>query len=722
MLRHLVVRTAAACAASVAFSFAAHAQQPAAPPAAPAAAEPAHLGLGDEIPWRSDGQEFRDHEQRPTRVKVDRGALIDAACGEAKQKGTLVAWYVHRIEEKTLAGRQMYRAPVLDLYARQVLFSDPDLAELLSHAFVPVRSVMDQALSDRFGLKPLAFVEPALVFLDGDGKLVHFVERIRTFHAPWFADLCVRVLEQQKVQLAADSVDGLRRVGRWREALATALKQEHKNAADWQAIARLQRLLREFDAALQSLDKAAASLPLVDERTPRRRNRDAQAALGDIVGARGRIHLQRGELLDALPLLEQGFRSDGPEAAEAGYWHALATLRLGDEVAAMRRFQVIARKYPGTPYGKRALANTTLGPDDRPLGAAFTGFESLAPLPASAFEGLPKDTQWQGDRLSPIAMARSGVEFLLAQQRDDGGFTDARYAYWPSSEITPNVWVAITAIACTALFEHRSAHPDLHARIDRALARGEAYLLEPEHLNRGANEDCYSDAYRLMYFARAANAGDEATRQRAIAQMNIIVEAARQRQQPSGFFAHEYANAFATGAVLQELLAAKAAGATVPTEMTDKAAQALLSARLQNGTYTYGGSAREGDATKLKDSAGRMPVCEGTLLQLGRSDLDKVRFALQNFWDHMQNLEGVRRNDFHSDGELGGFFFFHSLFHASETVRLLPEAERTPHWQRFQELLQRIPELDGSFLDSHELGRSYGTAMALLTLANCSPR
>ena len=33
-------------------------------------------------------------------------------------------------------------------------------------------------------------------------------------------------------------------------------------------------------------------------------------------------------------------------------------------------------------------------------------------------------------------------------------------------------------------------------------------------------------------------------------------------------------------------------------------------------------------------------------------------------------------------------------------------------------VLQRIPEMDGSFVDSHEIGRSYGTAMALLTLAN----
>ncbi len=149
--------------------------------------------------------------------------------------------------------------------------------------------------------------------------------------------------------------------------------------------------------------------------------------------------------------------------------------------------------------------------------------------------------------------------------------------------------------------------------------------------------------------------------------------------------------------------------------LLDKVAGALISARVKNGAYAYGGAAGE-HQTGLKDAAGRMPVCEGVLLQLGRSDLDKVRFALQNFWDNVDRLEGVRRNDFHSDGELGGFFFFHAVFHAAETVGLLPEAERAPHWQRFLKLLREIPELDGSFLDSHELGRSYGTAMALLTL------
>ncbi|MBL8728291.1 MAG: hypothetical protein JNM25_07675 [Planctomycetes bacterium] len=632
----------------------------------------ATLGLDDHIAWRSDGQEFHERDPKPERVEVDRGALLDAACAEAKRRGTLVLWYVHRIQEQGLQGRQMYRAPVLDVYMRQVVFGDPEVAELCNHAFVPLRCMMDEGLCERFGLRPLAFVEPAVIWLDGDGRVVHWVERFRTFHGHWFASLCVRVLEHAGVELAAATVDELRQVGRWSDALALALKNDTKSQDDWRRIAHLQRLLRQPEQALAS-------------------ERNVQ------------------------PTVEQ------LDSAEAGYRRALDALREGRESEAMRRFEAVAARFPDAIWGRRARANSTPGPDDRPLGAAFAGFESMDALPESAYQGLPRDTTWQGDRMTPDAIARAGVEFLLAHQRDDGGFTDSRYAYWPDSEITPNVWVAITAIACTALLEYRPTTSNRLQRLtDRALSRGERYLLDPTHLNRGKNEDCYSDAYRLMYFARRAEtSGDEGRRRQLLRQMNELVAAAAGRQRPSGFWAHEYENAFATGAVLQQLLVAKAAGASVPTEVTDKAAGALLSARFQSGAYVYGGTAK-GRPTGLKDSAGRMPVCEGVLLQVGRSDLDKLRFALEQFWGHMQNLETVRRNDFHSDGELAGFFFFHSLFHASEAVRLLPEAEQAPHWQRFVELLQRIPELDGSFVDSHELGRSYGTAMALLTLRNAT--
>ncbi|MHC4608248.1 MAG: hypothetical protein ACYTAF_15165, partial [Planctomycetota bacterium] len=76
-------------------------------------------------------------------------------------------------------------------------------------------------------------------------------------------------------------------------------------------------------------------------------------------------------------------------------------------------------------------------------------------------------------------------------------------------------------------------------------------------------------------------------------------------------------------------------------------------------------------------------------------------------------------SDFHCDGQLAGFFIFHGLFFTSEALGALPEEGRADCADRLLEWLCAIPEMDGSFIDSHELGKSYGTAMALLALRNC---
>ena len=100
------------------------------------------------------------------------------------------------------------------------------------------------------------------------------------------------------------------------------------------------------------------------------------------------------------------------------------------------------------------------------------------------------------------------------------------------------------------------------------------------------------------------------------------------------------------------------------------------------------------------------------------SDEERLQFAFDNFWEHYQTIEGVRHTDFHSDGQVAGFMFMHSLYHTSEAIRLLPEERAKVERQKMRERLLGYPEIDGTFLDSEELGRSYGTAMALLILAN----
>jgi hypothetical protein len=396
---------------------------------------------------------------------------------------------------------------------------------------------------------------------------------------------------------------------------------------------------------------------------------------------------------------------------------ALNRLALGDEAGAMRQFGLVAQRYGDTLTGQKALANTTLGADDRPVGAAFSGFEHVGYLPAAAYEGLPKDTSWAGAESSAEVLAKRGVQFLLSMQRADGGFSDCRYAYWGSSKITPNAWVAITALSCTALLESRelfSTEVDTKA-IDEALVRGEAYILDPQRMNRGENEDVYADAYRIQYLARIVHLEPERSAW-ACEQAEAIIAEAQERQGEDGFFAHEYRNAFCTAAMLWSLLEARDAGIEVPDAMFEQGSRAIESARYENGAFSYGGGAREGNVGSLKDSAGRMPICEGVQLRLGKGSAKRLEVALMNYWEYFERMEGVRRNDFHSDGELAGFFFSHDLMHTSQVFCLAPEKLSGPMRGWVLQVLQKIPEMDGSYIDSHEFGRSYATAMALLAL------
>jgi hypothetical protein len=87
---------------------------------------------------------------------------------------------------------------------------------------------------------------------------------------------------------------------------------------------------------------------------------------------------------------------------------------------------------------------------------------------------------------------------------------------------------------------------------------------------------------------------------------------------------------------------------------------------------------------------------------------------VEAYWKFVDRLEAVRLCDYHSDGRLAGFFYFHAGFHTLEAARALEGPARESTGKRFREKLLGIPEWDGSFVDSHEIGKSYGTAMALL--------
>ena len=73
--------------------------------------------------------------------------------------------------------------------------------------------------------------------------------------------------------------------------------------------------------------------------------------------------------------------------------------------------------------------------------------------------------------------------------------------------------------------------------------------------------------------------------------------------------------------------------------------------------------------------------------------------------------------DDHADGwRNGGFFYWYGQYGRGLAAKAAGSADALA---RQKAILLETLEFDGCWVDSHELGRVYGTAMALLTLKLC---
>jgi hypothetical protein len=607
--------------------------------------------IDSQIPWLSDGVVLVDNSQpgrAPKEAPVDREALLAQARKLARERGRLILWYCPRTP-----GTHMYRAALLDTYLKAAIFSDPGFVELVQAKFVPLRMACDEKRFAALGFKRFQFVEPGFLLLSPEGRIVHAIDRIRTFNADWMRAALVSVLRKNDEYNApaGGSPEDLLRGGDDEKALEKATPGQ--KALILRRAGRYEEVLALEAGPLQ---KGLALLGL-------RRYDEARAAL------------------------------ERDASAESIYHRAAIDWWTGKDPEP--RLREVMRLHPETPWAWRAAANLARGPDtlrDGPMTHLFEDFTLVPPAGAPASTRLPAS--------DPEAAARGAAEFLLRAQRESGAWSDSRYCYWPDIGLLPNVHLAVTALAALALSERRDLAP---ARIDAAVARAEKYILDESRLARGKNEEAYAEAYRLLYFAGKKDA----------AAMNRIATRLAALQDKDGFWGHEYPNPFTTAAVVHSLAVARKAGADVPDSYFRKAADALTKTRGDGGRQAYESA---GKPTSEKNSAGRVAPCELALWECGKGSLENVAASLETYWKLQACLEAVRNCDFHADGELAGFFYFHSVFHSVEAARALADPKRREHLDRFRAQVLSIAEFDGSFVDSHELGKSYGTAMALLVL------
>ena len=549
-------------------------------------------------------------------------------------------------------GLHMYRAVLPDRYMKATAFTDAGVVDLIQAKFVPLRMCCDEAIGKALNLKPFDFVEPGFVVMTPDGKIVHKLDHFRTFNADWFRAALIAVLRRNGDynKPSGDSVEDLIRGGDDRQAYDRATADQ--KALILRREGRFEDVLRLTCSATQ---RGVALLGL-------KRFVEARAVLEPLSDPEALYHLAAVDLWTG--------KNPGPG------------------------LKALLARHPDSPWAWRAGANLVKGEDSLPQGPLTHHFEDFFYQPQ---EGLPSSTRLPAAD-ADIAVRRA-FDFLLRAQWEDGMWRDSRYAYWPDPKILPNVWMAVTALSALALLEWRDLDPE---RVDAALKRADACLRDEKLLSPDQHEEIYAHAFRLHYFSARKDA----------AMLTRIVARVAAMQDAQGFWEHEYPNPFVTGAVVHALATARKAGADVPGPLFRRAADALFSTRGSGGRQTYRLDGQPPD--NEKSSMSRTAICDLALVECGKLDLKDVAAGVEAYWKFVDRLEAVRLCDYHSDGRLAGFFYFHAGFHTLEAARALDGPARESTGKRFREKLLANPEWDGSYIDSHEIGKSYGTAMALL--------
>lgn len=180
-------------------------------------------------------------------------------------------------------------------------------------------------------------------------------------------------------------------------------------------------------------------------------------------------------------------------------------------------------------------------------------------------------------------------------------------------------------------------------------------------------------------------------------------------------------SAFMTAPIVMALLDAADRGHAVDPGLVERALASLERGRTNAGGVTY--AVRDGRARGTIDavpgSIGRMAVTEAALLRAGRSDVARLRGAIDAFFVHWEHLEARRKGTGTHTGPYGiaPYYFYYAHRYAALAIEQLPAAERAEYRRRLLERLFATRDEDGSWNDRvFPRSASYGTAMVALAL------
>lgn len=400
--------------------------------------------------------------------------------------------------------------------------------------------------------------------------------------------------------------------------------------------------------------------------------------------------------------------------AEAGFLMGAITHRQGAPTMAASIWQGVAAEFPEQPWAWKAAAEA------EGHGPFAFGFEDFLDIEANVLVGDLPTTRAPLGAYSETELRRRSLRFLTDMQLRSGQYIDSRYDFGGTDGLV-NVYMAVTAIVGMALLEELAGEefPGDRDRCEAALQRILGHTKNDLGINRDDRDEIvWAHLYRVLLLARWIELRP-ADADELRPTLERVTEDLLALQPTNGAWFHEYPNPFTTASCLIALRRADAAGAAVPRPRVELGLKALLQCRASNGGFSYGQTRRVPARASVPGSAGRMPLCELALLLWQQSDTAALTSAVRAGFEHHHELEDVRKYDDHA-GRLryGGFFFWYDMHGRTMALENLPVGDARRELAAAQrEIILSIPEFDGCFVDSHELGRVYGTASALLCLA-----
>lgn len=354
-----------------------------------------------------------------------------------------------------------------------------------------------------------------------------------------------------------------------------------------------------------------------------------------------------------------------------------------------------------------------------------------------------------GERAIEDAIER-GIVALVECQESYAGRREVRTAErreWPyegdirvERSIPIGYRVGGTAIVATALVEATRGEPSPPVRA--AIERGLDFVLERlRDPLMGAqflgNQDVrgWGHAYAAGFLLRLRSArlvpAGRADEVEAAIDALVAALAATQIERGGGWNYlrgtgdDALASTFMTAATLQFLFEARHQGESVDAQVVERALRTLEDARLETGAFQY--TSAKALQTGLGGEAvpgaiARMAICEVTLHLAGRGSVERVRGAVDAFFEHWAWLESRRKRDGSHEPPyfVAPYYFFFGHRHAAQAIEFLPEPERAKHRARLTALLWHVREKGGGWNDrAFPRSEAYGTAMTLLAL--CEP-